>query len=68
MRTHQHSQPTSNDRLAYSIDETARLLSISRRHVYELIAEGRLVGRKLGARRVIPRREIDALLAEDDTG
>jgi excisionase family DNA binding protein len=54
--------PRVDDRLAYSIDEAARLLSISRRHLYDLISKGRLTSCKLGARRVITRSELERLL------
>lgn len=53
-------------RLAYSVDEAARLLSISRRHVYDLIATGKLRGRKLGKRRVFTRTELEQLLEQSD--
>jgi len=50
--------------LAYSIDEAAHVLGVSRRTIYELIAEGRLRSAKLYARRLIPRAELERLLAE----
>lgn len=50
-------------RLAVDIEAAARLLSVSRRTIYKLITEGRLVTLKIGARRVISRVEIERLLA-----
>jgi excisionase family DNA binding protein len=50
--------------LAYSVDEAARVLAISRRTVYELIAEGRLRSTKLYARRLVTRAELERFLAE----
>ena len=51
-------------RLAVGVETAANLLSISRRHLYELIAEDRLVSAKIGARRVILVAEIERFLAE----
>lgn len=45
-----------------SIDEAARLIGVSRRTVYELVARGRLRTCKLGRRRIVPVAAIDELL------
>jgi excisionase family DNA binding protein len=45
-------------RLAYSVDEASRLLSISRRHLYDLIAAGTIRSTKLGARRLVSHSEL----------
>jgi excisionase family DNA binding protein len=50
--------------LAYSVDEASRVLGVSRRTVYELIAEGRIRSAKLYARRLITRAELERFLAE----
>ncbi|MCH8117979.1 MAG: helix-turn-helix domain-containing protein [Proteobacteria bacterium] len=50
--------------LAYSVVESCRLLSISRRHFYGLLAEGKIRTVKLGARRVVPRAEVERLANE----
>lgn len=51
--------------LAYSVEETLRLLGICRPQLYKEIRAGRLVARKLGRRTLIPadevRRYLDAL-------
>jgi excisionase family DNA binding protein len=52
------------ERLALDVQSAADMLSTSRRHLYDLIAEGRLASTKIGLRRVIPRSEIERLLAE----
>ena len=52
------------ERLALDMQSAADMLSTSRRHLYDLIAEGRLVTTKIGLRRVIARSEIERLLAE----
>ena len=48
--------------LVYTVNETARLLGISRSHAYDLVAAGTLAHIRLGRRIVVPRRTIDALL------
>ena len=49
--------------LAYGVDEAAQVLGISRRSVYELIAEQRLKSTKLCGRRIIARASLEQLLA-----
>ena len=51
------------DRLAYSINETARTLSLGRTSIYAMIADGRLVAFKLGRRTLIKADSIHKLLA-----
>ena len=50
--------------LAYSINESCRLLSISRRHFYDLLSEGKIQTVKIGARRVVSREEIERIARE----
>jgi excisionase family DNA binding protein len=50
--------------LAYGIDEAARVIGLSRRTLYTLIADGRLSSVKLRGRRLIPRKSLEQLLAE----
>lgn len=45
-------------RLAYSVEQAATALSISRRQVYRHLKGGRLVAVKDGNRTLIPRREL----------
>ena len=40
-------------RLAYSVDQAAKLVSISRRQLYEEIGSGRLLTKKVGKRRLV---------------
>lgn len=51
------------DKLALSVNDVCAALGVSRPTVYELIRNGRLRTVTLGRRRVIPRTELDRLLA-----
>lgn len=54
------------ERLAYSINDTARALSLGRTSIYAMIADGRLVAFKLGRRRLVTAESIRRLVAEQD--
>lgn len=64
MTTTAHPRPPQAPR-AVSVDDAAYMLGVSRRTVYELIAEDRLRTIKIGKRRVVPVAAIDVLLAGD---
>lgn len=49
----------TNERLAYTVDEAAQALSVGTTKIYELLANGELVGRKLGRRTVILREDLE---------
>lgn len=51
------------ERLAYSINETARMLSLGRTSIYAMIADGRLDAFKLGTRTLIKAESIQRLVA-----
>ena len=51
------------ERLAYSINETARALSLGRTSIYAMIADGRLEAFKLGRRTLIKADSIRRLVA-----
>lgn len=51
------------ERLAYSINETARTLSLGRTSVYAMIADGRLEAFKLGRRTLVKAESIRRLVA-----
>jgi excisionase family DNA binding protein len=51
-----------NDKLTFSVPETAELLGISRALAYELVARHELPAIRLGRRLVVPRHAIDSLL------
>ena len=51
------------ERLAYSPDEAAELLGISRELVHDLLRTGQLGSVKAGRRRLIARHHLEALLA-----
>ncbi len=61
MTTHQGSQ-----RLAFSPDEAADLLGVSRTLVFELLGNGRLPSVLLGRRRLIPATALTAILETGD--
>ena len=50
------------DRLAYSINETARLLSMGRTSIYAMIADNRLETLKLGRRTLVRAESIRRLI------
>jgi excisionase family DNA binding protein len=54
------------ERLAYSPEEAAEALGISRHLVYDLLRRGQLQSRKAGNRRLIGLRQIEAFLAGDE--
>lgn len=69
MDTHKFSSrgsrgDTRPDALAYSVDEAAELIGVSRRTMYELIAQRRLNSIKLRGRRLITRSALEKLLAD----
>lgn len=50
------------EKLAYSINETARALSMGRTSIYAMIADGRLEAFKLGRRTLIKAESIRQLV------
>ncbi len=50
------------ERLAYSINETAKALSLGRTSIYAMIADGRLDAFKLGRRTLIRAESIRRLI------
>ena len=50
-------------RLAYSVDEAARLTGLSRDLLYDQMRIGNLAYRKVGRRRVITRQHLEQFLA-----
>ncbi|MDA8351547.1 MAG: helix-turn-helix domain-containing protein [Pseudomonadota bacterium] len=55
-----HNQPVP--RTAYSLDEAARSLGLSRRTLYTLMRDEKLSTVKLGKRRLVPARELERLV------
>jgi excisionase family DNA binding protein len=53
------------ERLAYSPDEVAELLGISRELVHDLLRTGQLGSVKAGRRRLISKRHLEAFLARE---
>ena len=58
--------PVPLERLAYTIDETAQILSISRSTVKEQLYQHNLKGKKLGRRWLIPRWAIVEFLQDGE--
>jgi excisionase family DNA binding protein len=58
MQTHNNAA-TRTDALAYSLDDAAKALSVSKRTVQSLVSNGELASIKIKSRRVIP---VSALL------
>lgn len=50
------------ERLAYSINDTAKALSLGRTSVYAMIADGRLEAFKLGRRTLVKAESIRRLI------
>lgn len=50
------------EKLAYSIRETARALSVGRTSVYAMLADGRLEAFKLGRRTLVKAESIQRLV------
>lgn len=60
----QEDEAASGDAsLFLTVSEAAALLRISRRHLYELIAEGTVRAVKLGRKTIVPRSVIEELAA-----
>jgi excisionase family DNA binding protein len=53
------------ERLAYSVEEAAEALGISRDLIYDLMRAGKLGFLKVGRRRIITRQHLDSFLAQD---
>lgn len=51
--------------LAYTVHEVAQALRVSARTVRNLLREGQLVRRKIGARTVVPVSSVEAFLQRD---
>ena len=50
------------DRLAYSVEEAARVTGLSRNLLYDEMRAGRLAYLKVGRRRIITRQHLEAFL------
>lgn len=54
-----------SDRLAYSVDEAARITGLSRDLLYDQMRTGKLAYLKVGRRRIITRQHLEAFLSDD---
>ncbi|MGB6487552.1 MAG: helix-turn-helix domain-containing protein [Steroidobacteraceae bacterium] len=57
-----HAQTNTLPRVAYSIDETAAMLGISRWSTYQLIKRGDLRPVRIGARQRVPAEQLERLV------
>jgi len=57
-------EPVQADRLAYSVDEAARLTGLSRDLLYDQMRRGNLTYVKVGRRRLITRHHLQQFLAD----
>lgn len=57
---------TNPPRLAYTVNEVAGMLSLSRSHLYELIHAGKIETIKIGRARRITDRQLAAYLAKQE--
>ena len=60
-------QPDTLPRTAYSLDEVAQSLGLSRSTLYSEMAAGRLQTVKLGRRRLVPARELERLVRPEES-
>ena len=58
---HMNAQSNTTPRTAYSLDEAARSLGLSRRTLYTLMRDGTLRTVTLGRRRLVPAAELARL-------
>lgn len=59
---HMETQQNTPARTAYSLDEAARSLGLSRRTLYTLMRDGTLRTVTLGRRRLVPADELERLV------
>ena len=57
-------EPGQGERLAYSVDEAARLTGLSRDLLYDEMRRGNLAYVKVGRRRLITRHHLQQFLAD----
>jgi len=51
--------------MTYTVDQTARILGLSRNGTYALVREGKIPALRLGKRILIPRRKLERMLSDD---
>ena len=52
------------ERLAFSVDEAARIIGLSRDLLYDQMRNGKLAYLKIGRRRIITRQHLEAFLGD----
>ena len=58
----------TESRQTYTVDETAELLGIGKNSAYEAIRRGEIPALRLGRRLVVPRKALERLLWDNDSG
>lgn len=53
-------------KLTFTVEETAKLLGISRGTAYDLVAQGEIPSIRLGRRILVPRVQLEKLLEGED--
>lgn len=53
---------SESSRLAYGLDECSKMLGVTRRHLADLVREGKLESFKLGRRVLIPAHVVEKLV------
>lgn len=54
----------STEKLAFSVEETAKLLGLSRNSVYAALRAGEIPSIRVGARLLIPKTGLEKMLSE----
>lgn len=62
--TYVEPRTLEDDRVLVGVPDAARLLSVGRSTVYQLLASGALTSMKIGVRRLVPRRAIEVFVAD----
>jgi excisionase family DNA binding protein len=65
--TIRESQATSNQALLLTVEEAARLLGVGRTMMFDLIGRGDIKSVRLGRRRLIARRSLEAFVDDLST-
>jgi excisionase family DNA binding protein len=63
----QHQTQPPNQKFAYSVEEAAELLSIKRDSLFELIRSNKLGSFKVGTRRLVAHRHLEAFIESEMT-
>lgn len=65
MKIHSTHERGDLERMAYSVNDACRVLSIGRTSLYELVKAGKIKLIKIAGRTLVPRSEIERLTRVD---